>query len=446
MEKFVINGGKKLKGEIMVSGSKNVALKALVAACLTDEEVVIENIPLISDVFVMADIIKELGGKIEIKGHTITVRLERFKKNKISLDKAAQTRTSSMFLAPLLARTGEAVIPNPGGCRIGARPIDRTIDGLKRMGIDIHYLSRDGYFYAKSLEKRELNGMRYQFEKNTHTGTETLILASVLANGETILENAAQEPEVDQLIDFLNSMGANIKRVKDRKIIIEGVKKLKGGKFIISPDRNEIVTFAIAAIITGGNLFVRDAKKNGLLEFLEKLDEAGGGIEEMKNGIRFYAKEEELRATSVTTSMYPGFMTDWQGPWAVLMTKATGVSVIHETVYENRFGYVDELKKMGARIELFNPEVVDSVSFYNFNLGDDKKEFRHAAKIFGPQRLHNAAVTISDLRAGATLVLGALAAKGTSVIFGVEHLDRGYEKFEERLESLGANIKRINDE
>lgn len=443
MKKFVINGGKRLKGEVTVSGAKNVALKALVAACLTPEEVIIENIPLISDFFVMAEIIEEIGGKVTIKGHSVRVQVKDIEKDKIPLEIASEVRTSSMFLAPLLARIGHAVVANPGGCRIGARPIDRIIKGLSKMGADIAYDSNDGYFHVK-VKNKNLKGVNYRFEKNTHTGTETLILAAVLAQGQTVLENAGEEPEIDELINLLNEMGAKIKRETPRKIIIDGVKKLQGVKFTVGPDRNEIVTFAVAGILTSGDIFVKGAKKKDLIGFLDELLFAGAGFEIKENGIRFYAKDE-LRATNIVTSFYPGFMTDWQGPWTVLMTQSRGISTIHETVYENRFSYVNQLIKMGAKIELFNPEVKNPESFYNFNWSDNKSEYQHGAKIYGPTKLHNAVVTISDLRAGATLVLAALVAVGESVIYGLEHLDRGYENFEGRLKSLGADIKKVED-
>lgn len=438
MEKFIITGGKKLQGTVNVSGSKNVALKALVAACLTDEEVIIHNIPLISDFFIMVDIIKEFGGEVKISGHTARIYVQHITKPKISLDKAAEIRTSSMFLAPLLARVGEAIIPNPGGCRIGARPIDRTIDGLKDLGVTIKYDSTDGYFHAQT---EKLCGTTYVFDKNTHTGTETMILASVLAEGQTILENAAQEPEVDELIELLRSMGALISREEPRKIVITGVLKLHGTTFTIGPDRNEVVTLAIAAIITEGDVFIKGITKNGLIEFLEKLTESGGGYEEKTDGIRFFYKGK-LKATDIETACYPGFMTDWQSPWAVLMTKADGESIVHETVFESRFGYVSELKKMGAHIEFFNPVVANPKEFYNFNLNDDTSKNFHAAKITGVTSLHNAVVTISDLRAGATLVLAALTAVGETTIFGIEKLDRGYEALEKRLQILSTDIRR----
>jgi len=440
MNKLVINGGKKLTGEVTVLGSKNVALKILVAACLTEDEVIVKNVPLISDFMVMAEIIHNLGGEVEFKDHSVSIKLEKFASEKISLDKAAEIRTSYMFLAPLLARLGKAVIPNPGGCRIGARPIDRIVDGLAKMGAEIKYNSKDGYFHA--LAPKGLVGTNYKFSKSTHTGTETMLLAAVLAKGQTVLENAAEEPEIDELIDLLNKMGAKIVRKEPRKIIIDGVSRLHGAEFTIAPDRNEVVTFAVAALVTEGDILIRNTTNKGLEEFLELVRFCGGGIEEKQNGIRFFYKGE-LKPSDVATSFYPGFMTDWQGPWAVLMTKANGKSSIHETVYENRFTYVDELKKMGANIEFYKPEVDNPETVYNFNIKDDNNKNVHAIKIFGPTKLHDAALTIADLRAGASLVLAALAAEGESVLFDAEHLDRGYEQFEQRLSNLGANIKRV---
>lgn len=442
MEKFIVKGGKPLKGEIKVSGAKNVALKVLVAACLTNEEVIIRNVPLISDLFVMVDIIKELGGEVLITDHMVKVKMQEFKKTKISLEKAAEIRTSVMFLAPLLARAGRATIPNPGGCRIGARPIDRIIEGLKAMGVNIQYESEDGYFHAHT---KTLQGNYYKFEKNSHMGTEVLILAACLAKGKTMLENAADEPEVDDLINVLNNMGAKIRRTKDRIIEIEGVEKLNGVDFVIGPDRNEIVTLAIAAATTGGNIFIRDVNIKGIEEFLSVFEKIGGGFEKVNKGLRFFANDQ-LQAINITTSPYPGFMTDWQGPFALLMTQVKGESTIHETIYENRFGYVEELAKMGANIHFFNPKVENPHKFYNFNVSDDKQEYFHAIRIIGPTKLHNAVVSISDLRAGATLVLAALAAKGESIIFGIKHLDRGYEAFDKRLRHLGADIRRVNNE
>jgi UDP-N-acetylglucosamine 1-carboxyvinyltransferase len=442
IEKFVVVGGNSLQGTVTVSGAKNAALKALVAACLTDEEVVIHNVPLISDFFEMIEIIKGLGGNVSLTDHTVTIQMKQFTSSEISLEKTAKSRSSAMLIAPLLARTQQAIIPNPGGCRLGARPIDRHIEGLKQMQAEIIYDSEDGYFHATT---KGLQGTTYRFDKNTHTGTETLIIAAALAKGATILENAALEPEIDDVIALVNAMGGKVTRSNTRQITIEGVEKLHGAEFTISPDRNEIITFGIGAILTKGDIFIPNVKVPDLKEFLEKLAEVGGGYEEKDNGMRFFYKGA-LKATDITTEIYPGFMTDWQAPWGVLMTQAEGVSVIHETVFENKLGYITELKKMGAHAELFNPVVEDPKTIYNFNLEDDNPSYFHAVQIIGPTPLHEAVVKMDDIRAGAAVVLAALTAKGTTTIFGIEKLDRGYEKFDERLRSLGAKVERITEE
>lgn len=442
MKKLVIKGGKKLSGTVAVSGSKNAILKAIVAACLTDEEVVIHNVPLITDVYVMLDIIGWIGGKVELHDHTLKIKIGKIQRDELPLEIGAKVRVSSMLLAPLLIRNGKATIPNPGGCRIGARPIDRHIKGLEAMGGKIKYNSQDGFFHARA---NKLHGVHYKFEKNTHTGTETLLLASVLAKGQTVLENCALEPEVDDLIKLLNKMGARIKRVEARTIVVTGVKKLHGCEHTIISDRNEVVTLAIASALTGGEIIIKKADLSHLSSFLEEFKKANGRWEQSGDSVRFYMKGR-IHPTQVVTNPYPSFMTDWQAPWAVLMTQADGVSTIHETVYEDRFGYVHELIKMGAKMKLYNPHIRHPELVYNFNY--EKKSssaYSHAVKIYGQTRLHNAVVNISDLRAGATLVLASLIAKGETVIYGVESLERGYEKFDERLKSLGTDIRTINE-
>jgi UDP-N-acetylglucosamine 1-carboxyvinyltransferase len=441
MEKFIVQGGNKLKGEVAISGAKNAALKALIAACLTDEEVTIKNAPLISDLRNMIKIIKDLGGEVNLSGHSVRIKMRAINNHKLSLDTAARMRTSFMFIVPLLLRSKKAVIPNPGGCRLGARPVDRLTDGLKKLGADITYNSEDGFFYTKAAK---LKGTNYTFEKNTHMGTETLILGAVLAEGKTVLNNAAEEPEIDDLISLLNNMGGDIKRTGNRTIEINGVKKLSGAEYSISPDRNEIVTFACAALITKGDIFIKGARKEYIREFLEKLQMAGAGVEETKRGLRFYYKRP-LKAVDIETKPYPGFMTDWQAPWAVLMTQAHGQSAIHETVFEDKLGYIKELRKMGAKAQLFNPKVANPGEVYNFNLEDDNPGNFHAVRIKGPAQLHEAIITMRDIRAGAAVLLAALSAKGTSTIYDVEKVDRGYEDLEKRLELLGADIKRTSD-
>ena len=438
MRNYVINGGKSLKGEVTISGSKNVVLKALIAACLTDEEVTLINVPLIGDFYVMLDLFVEIGGKVTFDGHTVRLRLEKIKSTTIPLNIGAKIKTSSMVIAPLLARKGEATIPNPGGCRIGARPIDRHIKGLEMMGAKISYYSKDGYFHSKT---DGLSGVTYKFDKNTHTGTETLILAAVLAKGRTVLENAAEEAEIDELIKLLISMGAKIKR-SGRTIKVDGVNKLFGTTFSIVPDSNELVTCAILSSLTGGQIVIKNADFSMVGEFLEKFKQAGGAWEKNDERVRFYFRNG-IKSIDVTTKPYPGFKTDWQSPWAVLMTQADGDSEIHETVYEKRFSYVPELLKMGAHLEFFKPEVRNPKEFYNFN-HEGKKNYNQGIKIHGPVKLHNAVLQISDLRAGATLIIAALIADGESVIYGVDQVERGYEAFAERLKNLGAEIKVVD--
>ena len=441
MKKYVIVGKNKLEGKIRAGGAKNVALKVIIAACLTEEVVTIENIPLISDVFVMLELVREIGGSYTISDHSVTIHVPQITNTSISLEAGAKTKTSSMFLAPLLARTKKAKIPNPGGCRIGARPIDRHIQGLEKMGAVIGYHSEDGYFTAST---EGLKGCEYEFDKNTHTGTETLIIAAATAIGTTKILNAAEEPEIDDLIGFLNSMGAKIRREAGRKIVIVGVEKLHGTTYSIMSDSNEIVTWAILSALSGGGITITHVSPEPLAIFLQQFRAAGGDLEQTDDSFRFY-NTSNFKPVNITTGIHPGFMTDWQGPWAVLATQSDGISIIHETIYENRFGYVSELKKMGAKIKFFNPKVDNPVAVYNFNWDNNTNSTKQAIEITGPNNLHDAVVVVSDLRAGATLVLAALIAKGKTIIYGVEQIERGYEDFPRKLASLGADIEVIEE-
>ncbi len=441
MKSYIIKGGNPLQGTIRISGSKNVVTKAVIAACLTSEPVTLKNVPEISDIDALLDVIESIGGTVERQNGQVTITVDQIKNHTISLAEGARVRTSSMFIAPLLLRTGNAVVPNPEGCRLGARPIERHIEGLEKMGATIEYKSEDGYYHATT---DGLKGTTYRFEKNTHTGTETLIMASTLAKGTTIIENAAEEHEIDDLISLLNSMGAKIKRIEGRKIEITGVEQLHGTTYEIVSDGNELVTFAVLSILTGGNILLENANLDNVGEFLSELSKAGASYETVDGKVRFFA-QDGLNPTDVVTNPEPGFKTDWQGPWAILMTQARGFSTIHETIYENRFGYVSELRKMGAKIDFFNPEVTDPQSLYNFNY-DPQVSYKQAIKIDGPKNLHNAVLTVSDLRAGATVVIASLIAKGESIIYGIEHIERGYEKFVERLSQVGADIKEVGDD
>lgn len=440
---FIITGQKPLTGAIRLSGAKNVALKLCVASLLTDEEIVIHNVPVITDVLLMLEILEHMGVTVRRDGHTVTIKKGSIRSCTVPLDTGAHLRTSSMVIGPLLARYGEAKIPNPGGCRIGARPIDRHIQGLRQMGATIDYHTQDGYFYAKSSM---LHGVRYRFPKNSHTGTETMILAAVLAKGSTVLENAAEEIEIDDLIAFVNQMGAKVRRTKSREIVIDGVDSLHGATHTIMPDRNEEVTFAIAAAVTRGDIVIHDSQRQNLTSFIEMFIKAGAMVEPIDEKTTRYSQKGSIHSTDIVTAPYPGFMTDWQAPWTLLMTQADGVSTVHEAIFESRFSYVSELKKMGVQIDFFDPAVENPQAYYNFNWEDRIEGYHHAICIRGPSLLHNAILYIDDLRAGATLVLGALAASGESYIHGIDQIDRGYERVEEKLQSLGAHITRIKED
>lgn len=436
-EKFVILGGKRLHGSVRLGGAKNASFKLMIATLLAAGETHLLNIPRINDVEITRNIIEELGGRVRSAGERLLcVDCAKLKSHTIPEHFGKESRASSMFIGPLLSRFKQATVPLPGGDRIGNRPLDRHFDGLQALGATIRVKKNLVTVSAPSLK-----GTRYRFAKNTHTGTETMILAAVCAQGTTVLENAAEEPEVDDLISMLLKMGAKIVR-KKRRLTIEGVATLHPTIYSVMPDRNEAVSYATAAVATGGDIIVENARKSDLEAFLEKLSEAGGGYELGNFGIRFFAKAA-LLAVDITTKPHPGFMTDWQPLWAVLMTKANGISIIHEAIHANRFQYVPDLVQMGARIDLVNPHVRNPKRFYEFNKDDDRPEYKHAAKIDGPVNLQGMDLVVHDLRAGATLVLAALIARGQSTISGIEHIDRGYENLDGRLIDLGASIKRV---
>lgn len=439
METLIVSGGIPLTGEVTIGGAKNVALKAFVASLLTDEEIILHNVPHIADVLSMLELLKSLGVSVSFADHTVRIKNGNLRETTVPLEVGARLRTSALVMGPLLVRYGKARVPNPGGCRIGARPINRHIEGLQHMGATISYHSEDGYFYGES---KQLHGAHITFTKNTHTGTEALILAAVLASGKTILTNAAAEVEIDDLIAFLNSMGAKITRTKPREVVIEGVSSLHGTDYTLMPDRNEEVTLAIAGCVTGGSVVVHNSSRIHLASFYEALKKAGGAYEEIDETSTRYWQKSPIEATDIVTRPHPGFMTDWQAPWALYMTQAHGVSTIHETVFESRFSYVSELQKMGADIDFFDPSVDKPEEFYNFNWSDRVAGFHQGIRIVGPTVLHDAVLSIDDLRAGATLLLAALTASGESYIHGVEQIDRGYERIEERLHALGAQIAR----
>lgn len=437
MSEFHVTGGIPLHGSVRIGGAKNASYKLMIASLLADTESKLLNFSKISDVELVAEIISYLGAKVNKAGErAIFIDPTNLKYFEIDRNHGEQGRFSTMFIPALLSKFGEARVPEPGGDKIGKRSLDRHFDGLEAMGVKI--VLENGVYVATT---NGLMGCTYKFAKNSHTGTETLVMAAVKAKGKTVLENAALEPEIDDLIAYLNKMGAKIQRTKHRVIEIEGVEKLYGTVHKIIPDRNEAVSYACAAIATKGDVTIENARPEHLTAFLKKLDEIGAGYEVGDYGIRFFYKGS-LTATNITTEIEPGFMTDWQPLMATVLTQCEGTSILHETIMADRFQYVDELIKMGANIEKFNPEVENPDELYNFDTKDDQPEYNHGIKIQGITPLEAGEFEVKDLRHGATLILAAMSAKGTTIIKNVEHVDRGYESLDERLKSMGAKIVR----
>lgn len=436
---YIIQGGTPLRGSLRVGGAKNASYKLMIAALLADTKSTILNFSHISDVALVADIITSLGASAKTYGdRAYLIDPRGLANHQIAAKYGEGSRASSMFLAPLLAHFGKASVPMPGGDKIGARPLERHIQGLEALGATVTY--KDGFLEATAPQ---LTGTEYTFEKNSHTGTETMILAAVKARGKTILKNAAEETEVDDLIRFLNSMGAQISRTGDREITIIGVEHLAGSIHKIMPDQNQVVSFACAALASKGDIIIEDTNKNDLEAFIQALDQTGAGYEVGSYGMRFYYKDK-LQPTDVTTAIHPGFKTDWQPLWVTAMTQAHGESTLHETVSQSRFGFTSSLEKMGAQFELYNPEVKNPEQVYNFNLEDRTDDDFHGLKIHGPIHLQGSEVTVHDLRHGATMLIAGIIASGESIIHDPDnHIDRGYESIEETFSSLGATIRRV---
>lgn len=437
--KLLVTGGKPLYGSVRIGGAKNASYKLMLAALLADTPSRLLNFSHISDVAAVSEIINGLGGEVTTIGERALFIDPRGIQSSVVPEKyGAQGRFSSMFLPILLHKFGTTSVPHPGGDKIGKRPLDRHLSALEALGATT---SIDATNIHAQCE--QLAGGTVEFVKNTHTGTETVIMAAVKAKGTTTIRGAALEPEVDDLIDFLNSMGAKIQRKPNRVIEIEGVESLHGSIFQIMPDTNEAVSYACAALATKGDVILENVRAEHMQAFLEKLDDIQAGYEVGKYGIRFFYTDT-LRATDTTTQIHPGFKTDWQPLWATVLTQCSGTSTIHETVMLQRFQYVPELQAMGANIEYFQPEVADPKTTYNFYSKFDSDELNHAIRITGPTELQSTTVAVKDLRHGATLTIAALAAHGTTTITGVEHIDRGYENLDGRLRALGAQIERVS--
>jgi len=440
--KLIVQGGKPLKGEVVVRGAKNSGFKLMIASLLGNSPTLLSNLTKAGETKISSSVINSLGGKTKFIGeHSLEVDPRGLKNHQISFGIGKESRASTLFIPSLLYRFGKARVPWPGGDKIGLRPLDRHLKGMEKMGLKVSI--KDKWLEVK-VDKRP-EGTRYRFAKNTHTGTDTLLMLSVFAKGETVLENAALEPEVDDLIALLSKMGAKIKRIKPRTIVIKGVTKFKGVEHVVIPDRNEAVTFACAALGTKGAISIFNIRPENLTTFVQKVKEIGGGVELGVNEMRIEYKGE-LKATKIETQPHPGFMTDWQSLWLILMTQARGKSTIIERIYPDRFQAVNYLKEMGARIRFFNPEVKDLKKYYEFNPEVDKPEYHHGVDILGPTTLKGMdTCPAGDIRTGAALLLAALIAQGETTICEVEKVFRGYEALDERLSSLGGNILRVND-
>ena len=414
MEKIVIKGGVSLAGEVQVSGAKNSALPLLFATLLADGQSEICNVPQLRDISTAVKLLRELGAEVAYAGDCIQVDATKIRSIEASYDLVKTMRASVLVLGPLLARCGHARVSLPGGCAIGARPINLHLKGLEALGAKI---TLDHGYVEATADK--LRGAKISFDLPTVGGTENLLMAASLAEGETVLENAAREPEIVQLAAALNSMGARIEGAGTAIIRIQGVEKLQPLKCAVIPDRIEAGTFMIAAAITGGNVLVRGAVQKDQEALISKMIEAGVQITPEADGLRVVGPKR-LKPVDVRTSVFPGFPTDMQAQFMALMTKADGTSRMSETVFENRFMHVCELQRMGAVIQ------VDG----------------HSAIIRGASNLTGAPVMATDLRASASLILAGLAAENTTEVSRIYHLDRGYEKIEEKLAALGARIWR----
>lgn len=438
MSAFEIFGGTPLYGSIRLGGAKNASYKLMIASLLGDSESRLLNFSHISDVQLTRDVIESLGGEVNQNGErTLFINPKTVNSPDIADEFGAASRAAPIFIPILLHRFNRARVPMPGGDKLGKRPLDWHFNALRQMGAKIDYVGE-----SIVAECQQLKGIEYRFPKNSHTGTETVIMAAVLAHGKTIIENAALEPEVDDLITFLNNMGAHIRRRHYKIIEIDGVKKLHGTIHRIMPDRNEAVSYACAAIATKGDIIVENANPDHLEAFLDKLTEIGAGFEVGTYGVRFFYKGS-LKASDIITKPHPGFMTDWQPLWAVLACQCRGMSVIHEAVYPSRFQYLEHLEQMGVKTELFNPDIDQPDKVYNFNLVEDNPLIKHAVKIYGVAKLKPVTCEVKDLRHGATMVLASMVANGTSRLTNIEQIDRGYEDLDGRLREMGANIRRV---
>ncbi len=439
MAQLLIEGGNPLVGTVKASGAKNSALKLIAAALLCNEDVTLDNIPRIENVETDLEIVKALGGHVEWLGtNKLLINGAGINTFEIPYDLGSANRTAPLHAAALVFRFGRATIPFPGGCKIGPRPINRWVSVWESLGITVK--NDDKFIYLTSDGN---TGGSINFQTNTHMGTDMALLFSVFANGETIISGAAQEPEVDDVIDFLNEIGGEVSRIDSERIKVIGKRRFTGTDFTVQPDRNEVVTFAVGALLTNGNITIKGINRSHLLAFTNVLTKMEAKFEIDGDEMRVWRSGEDLLPVDVVTAPAPGFMTDWQPLITLLLTQASGESSVYDTIYWDRFGYTVDLNRMDANIDLITPsekglEVVISDDTYSI---EEKGEPKSVARVFGKTPLRGTKLHIPDLRAGATLILAALTAEGKSEIVGYENVARGYEDFVSKLTDLGANIK-----
>lgn len=422
MSKFIINGPARLSGKIEVKGAKNLALKVIPASILLNGRIQISSLPNIEDIDRSLSLLEDLGGIVDKNGSSANIDATGIKDATLSQEHAKKFRASIMFVGPLLARFGEVKFPHPGGCVIGAggRPIDLFVEGFRALGAE---LEQQGNYYL--LRAQKLKGAEYFFPGVSVTATESLMMTATLAQGTTILKNCAMEPEVKVLADFLNSQGAKIKGAGTPTMVIEGVKKIKGGAINIIPDRIETGSFAIMAAATKSELTITKCNPDHIQNLLTIFDKIGIPYKKGKNELHIGKPTGTLKPYSIKTHEYPGFPTDLQPPYTVLMTQARGTTLIHETIYDRRLLYIDILSQMGADVLMCDP---------------------HRAIVKGPTKLYNRKLTSPDLRAGIALLIASLVAKGTAEIDNIYQIERGYEKIDTRLQNIGVKIRRSDNE
>jgi UDP-N-acetylglucosamine 1-carboxyvinyltransferase len=430
---FRITGGTPLAGEIAISGAKNAASKMMIATLLTDEPVELFNVPRQQETQITQEIITTVGAMVEwIDTNTLRATTPQITSNSVR-ELSRKNRISVLAIAPLLHRAGEAFVPLVGGDKIGPRPVNFHVEALQKMGAIIEETS-EGYH---ATAPNGLRGALIELPYPSVGATETALLAGVLAKGRTMIRNAAGEPEIKELIMMLQNMGAIIQINSGRSIEIIGVEKLHGTTARVMPDRIEAASYGAMAIGTAGEIFVRGAQHAQMMTFLNAVRKIGAEYEVREDGILFRGTKN-LKGIELETDTHPGFMTDWQQPFVVALTQATGTSIVHETVYEERFGYTEALKKMGADIALF------SNCLGEIDCRFKGQNYKHSAVITGPAKLHAAEVEVPDIRAGLAFVVAALVAEGTSTLTGIHHLDRGYERLQEKLQGVGARMERVS--